>query len=84
MANLLDIPLARLAPETLAGLLEEFASRDGTDYGDRELSLAEKVLQLRRQLDSGDMRLLYDGDSETWDLVSRDAARALLAGETLD
>ena len=84
MANLLDIPLARLAPETLAGLLEEFASRDGTDYGDRELSLAEKVMQLRRQLDSGDMRLLYDGDSETWDLVSRDAARALLAGETLD
>lgn len=84
MANLLDIPLARLAPETLAGLLEEFASRDGTDYGDRELSLEDKVLQLRRQLDSGDMRLLYDGDSETWDLVSRDAARALLAGETLD
>ncbi|MEQ9462206.1 MAG: YheU family protein [Haliea sp.] len=84
MANLLDIPLARLAPETLAGLLEEFASRDGTDYGDRELSLAEKVVQLRRQLDSGDMRLLYDGDSETWDLVSRDAALALLAGEALD
>ncbi len=84
MANLLDIPLDRLAPDTLARLLEEFASRDGTDYGDRELSLAEKVVQLRRQLDSGDMRLLYDSDSETWDLVSRDAARALLAGETLD
>ncbi|MDO8863898.1 YheU family protein [Haliea sp. E1-2-M8] len=83
MADLLDIPLARLAPDVLAGLLEEFASRDGTDYGDRELSLEQKVAQLRRQLDSGDMRLLYDSDSETWDLVSRDMARALLAGETI-
>ncbi|MEQ8803815.1 YheU family protein [Haliea sp.] len=83
MANLLEIPPARLAPDALAGLLEEFASRDGTDYGDRELSLEEKVANLRRQLDSGDMRLLYDSDSESWDLVSRDAARALLAGETI-
>lgn len=83
MANLLEIPLARLAPDALAGLLEEFASRDGTDYGDRELSLAEKVASLRRQLEGGDMRLLYDSDSESWDLVSRDAARALLAGETI-
>lgn len=83
MANLLDIPLARLAPDALAGLLEEFASRDGTDYGDRELSLAEKVASLRRQLDRGDMRLLYDSDSESWDLVSRETALALLAGETI-
>ncbi|MFU8763265.1 MAG: YheU family protein [Haliea sp.] len=83
MANLLEIPLARLAPDALAGLLEEFASRDGTDYGDRELSLAEKVANLRRQLDSGDMRLLYDSDTESWDLVSRELARALLAGETI-
>jgi uncharacterized protein len=83
LANLLEIPLARLAPDALAGLLEEFASRDGTDYGDRELSLAEKVANLRRQLDSGDMRLPYDSDTESWDLVSRELARALLAGETI-
>lgn len=83
MANLLDIPLARLAPDALAGLLEEFASRDGTDYGERELSLEQKVVQLRTQLASGDMHLLYDSDSETWDLVSRDAAQALLAGESI-
>lgn len=83
MAQLLDIPLARLSPDVLAGLLEEFASRDGTDYGDRELSLEQKVARLRRQLDAGDLRLLYDSDSEAWDLVPRDVARALLAGETI-
>ncbi|MBM69925.1 MAG: hypothetical protein CME43_10670 [Haliea sp.] len=83
MADLLEIPPARLSAEVLAALLEEFASRDGTDYGDRELSLAAKVQQLRAQLDSGALVLLYDGDSETWDLLPRDSASLLLSGGVL-
>lgn len=83
MADLLEIPPSRLSPEVLGALLEEFASRDGTDYGDRELSLGAKVQQLRGQLDTGELVLLYDGDSETWDLLSRDSARVLLSGGVL-
>jgi|TARA_R110000772_G_scaffold238154_2_gene350068 uncharacterized protein YheU (UPF0270 family) len=83
LADLLEIPPARLSAEVLAALLEEFASRDGTDYGDRELSLAAKVQQLRAQLDSGALVLLYDGDSETWDLLPRDSASLLLSGGVL-
>ena len=83
MADLLEIPPARLSAEVLAALLEEFASRDGTDYGDRELSRAAKVQQLRAQLDSGALVLLYDGDSETWDLLPRDSASLLLSGGVL-
>jgi|TARA_R100000005_G_scaffold5300_1_gene2592 hypothetical protein len=83
LADLLEIPPARLSAEVLAALLEEFASRDGTDYGDRELSLSAKVQQLRAQLDSGALALLYDGDSETWDLLPRDSASVLLAGGVL-
>ena len=81
MAQLLEIPLNRLAPEVLAALLEEFASRDGTDYGNRELSLADKAGQLQRQLVAGRLVLLYDGDSETWDIMSREIADSMLAGE---
>lgn len=81
MAQFLDIPVERIDPGTLQALLEEFASRDGTDYGARELSLEEKVAQLRRSLESGGMKLVYDSDSEHWDLVDRDRAGALLAGE---
>ena len=33
MANFLEIPPSRLEQDTLQALLEEFASRDGTDYG---------------------------------------------------
>lgn len=78
MAQLLDIPVGQLAPETLQALLEEFASRDGTDYGLSEASLGEKVSQLRRGLDSGALKLLYDSESEHWDLLDRDSARQWL------
>lgn len=72
MAQLVQIPTARLEPETLTALLEEFASRDGTDYGLHEKSLEEKTGSLRRQLDAGDLALVYDLDSEQYDLCNRE------------
>jgi uncharacterized protein YheU (UPF0270 family) len=78
MANFLAVPPNRLSRETLESLLEEFASRDGTDYGEREMPLEQKVSALHLQLTRGDLRLLYDTDSEQWDLVDRESARELL------
>ena len=53
-------------------LLEEYASRDGTDYGHREHSLEDKTAALKLQLDAGDLTLVYDLDSEQYDLCDRD------------
>jgi uncharacterized protein len=78
MAEFVSVPLQRLASEVLQALLEEFASRDGTDYGERERTLEEKVEQLHGQLRSGDLHILYDVDSEQWDLVPRATAEQLL------
>lgn len=78
MANFVAVPLDRLPSDVLVALLEEFASRDGTDYGERECSLEQKVSELRTQLAAGDLQLLYDADSEQWDLVSRENAGSLL------
>ena len=78
MANFVAVPIDRLAVETLLALLEEFASRDGTDYGEKEVPLEQKVADLRTQLDSGDIRLIYDADSEQWDLVDSASATELL------
>ena len=78
MAPFLEIPAGRLEPEVLAALLEEFASRDGTDYGEVETVMARRVAQLRGSLDRGEMALLYDSESEIWDLVSRDRADEFL------
>ena len=49
----LAIPHAELAPDTLARVIESFVLREGTDYGDAEYSLAQKVAHVRGQLDRG-------------------------------
>jgi uncharacterized protein YheU (UPF0270 family) len=72
MAQFVRIPLERVESETLQAMLEDFASRDGTDYGLRELSLQEKVANLLAQLGAGELALVFDLDSEEWDLLGRD------------
>ncbi|MEQ8517239.1 MAG: YheU family protein [Chromatocurvus sp.] len=81
MADFVRVPPERLPAETLAALLEEYVSRDGTDYGRYDISVAEKRSQLQSRLTTGDLQLLYDADSEHWDLVDKNRARELLAGE---
>ena len=78
MANFVGVPVERIGADLLVALLEEFASRDGTDYGEREVSLEEKVSELRAQLSAGELQILYDADSEEWDLVSSERAHSLL------
>ncbi len=78
MAQFVAVPVARLQADVLQALLEEFASRDGTDYGERECSLQQKVDELRRQIASGELQLLFETESEHWDLVPRDEAARLL------
>lgn len=78
MAEFVLVPAQRLQADVLQALLEEYASRDGTDYGERERTLEEKVAQLLRQLHTNDLQILYDVDSEQWDLLPRVQAEQLL------
>ena len=78
MAQFVLVPLQRLETDVLQALLEDYATRDGTDYGERELTTQEKVERLRRQLSAGDLQILYDADSEEWDLVPEAQAEVLL------
>lgn len=78
MAQFVMVPPQRLPQDSLAGLLEEYASRDGTDYGEKEFTLEQKVEQLRGQLQRGELKILYDVDSEQWDLLPADQAASLL------
>jgi hypothetical protein len=49
-----------LSSAALRGLIEEFVSREGTDYGAREASFESKVEDVRRQLESGEARIVFD------------------------
>ena len=54
------VPHDQLSREALQGLLEEFVSRDGTDSGYIKLSLQQRVDQVRRQLDRGEVVVVFD------------------------
>jgi len=54
-----------LSPDALRGVIEAFVTREGTDYGAHEVSLATKVVQVRQQLDAGTAVLVYDEATES-------------------
>ena len=58
-----------LSPGALRGLMEEFVSREGTDYGLRERSFEDKVRDVERQLESGEARIVYDLFEERANIV---------------
>ena len=59
------IPHEMLRPEALQGVIEAFVTREGTDYGVQDVSLATKVWQVRQQLDAGTAVIVYDESTES-------------------
>jgi uncharacterized protein YheU (UPF0270 family) len=68
----LKIPYAHLNPETLHGVIEEFVTRDGADYGEIEVSLETKIQQVLNQLKSGKAVIVFDQESETCNILVSD------------
>lgn len=64
-----QIPPERLSAEVLHGLVEEFVTRDGTDYGRTEKSTEQKVADVMRQLRRGEVRIMFDTETQTTNLV---------------
>jgi len=58
------MPYHLLSPEALHRVIEAFVTREGTDYGEHDLPLAIKVLQVRQQLDAGTAVIVYDQETE--------------------
>ena len=65
----IEVPRDALSPDALRALVEEFVTRDGTDYGAVERGLDAKVANVMRQLERGEVRIVFDPDSETTTLV---------------
>ncbi|MDG1772096.1 MAG: YheU family protein [Oceanicoccus sp.] len=72
MDNYIEIPPGQLSEEVLRAVIEEFITREGTDYGLQDYSLEQKVLQVKRQLDSGRVVIAYDPVSESCTLLAKD------------
>jgi uncharacterized protein len=72
-----DIPHAELSPDALTGVLENFVLREGTDYGEVELSFEEKVAHLRAAVERGEARIVFDPATESVTVLPRDGARVV-------
>ncbi|ODX24979.1 YheU family protein [Vibrio parahaemolyticus] len=62
------IPWQDIAPETLENLIREFVLREGTDYGAVEISLQNKIDQVKTQLEKGEAVIVFSELHETVDV----------------
>lgn len=76
-----QIPVEALSCEALDGLIEEFVTRDGTDYGAEERTLDDKKSAVRIQLDRGEVVIVFDPDTQTSNIILKDELR-LRAAQT--
>jgi len=66
------IPANKLSPEALQGVIEEFISRIGTDYGETEASRETNFSQVKRKLENGLAVLIFDDEAETTNIFLAD------------
>ena len=71
------IPYEQLSSDALQGLIEEFITREGTDYGIEEVSLSTKVEQIKHQLKRREVVVVFDLASESVSILSRRDAELL-------
>jgi uncharacterized protein len=65
----IPIPHRELSPEALRGVLESFVLREGTEYGEHDVSLDEKVSQVLLQLERGEAQVIYHPGLESIDII---------------
>ena len=69
------VPHTDLSPSALEGVIQSFVLREGTDYGERDVSFETKVMQVRRQLERREAEIVFDQNTESIDIVIRRPGR---------
>ncbi|MEC8103768.1 MAG: YheU family protein [Pseudomonadota bacterium] len=70
--GVIRVPYDRLSADALNGIIEEFISREGTDYGDYDYSFDDKKDQVHAQIRRGHVVILFDPVGETCQLALAD------------
>ena len=60
------IPHTKLSPATLRAVVQEFVTRDGTDYS----SVERRIEDVLRQLEAGRVALHFDDQTKTCNIVT--------------
>ncbi len=64
-----EVPHTELSRDALRGVVESFVLREGTDYGERDVPLDSKVADVMRQLEAGEVTIVYDPGTDSIDIV---------------
>jgi uncharacterized protein YheU (UPF0270 family) len=70
-----EIPHTALSPDVLRAVIESFVLREGTEYGERDVSLDRKVEDVLRQLERGEAQIIFDPNTESVDIVVKTRAK---------
>jgi hypothetical protein len=76
----LEIPISRLDADILDAVVEAFIFREGTDYGEYEISLEEKKSQVKEDIRRGKVVIIFDEESESCNLMTRQKYQQLSLG----
>jgi uncharacterized protein len=63
------IPHTELSADALQSVIESFVLREGTDYGDHDVSLQQKVAQVMRQLQRKEAQIIFDPNTGSIDIA---------------
>ncbi len=64
-----SIPYTHLSSAALRGVIESFVLREGTEYGENDVVLEEKVAAVMRQLQAGEAQIVYDPATSSVDIT---------------
>lgn len=65
-----EINSNQLSTEALNGIVENFILREGTDYGVVEVDHDKKRDQVLKQINCGDVKIIFDFNTETINLIT--------------
>ncbi|MDP2634268.1 MULTISPECIES: YheU family protein [unclassified Pseudoalteromonas] len=75
------IPHQQLDKDTLYNLIESYVLREGTDYGEQELSIESKVAQVNQQLKNGEAMVFFSELHESVTIISKNEFKAMQSEE---
>ena len=71
-ATAVEVPWEQLESDVLHKLVEEFVSREGTEYGEQEVMLNTKVKQVIEQLKAKKATITFDPETQTTHIISKE------------
>lgn len=67
----IEVPTDALSAEALKGIIESFILREGTDYGREEVGFETKFKQIQKQIQNGDVKIVFDPNTETVGIITK-------------